>query len=38
MLEVGMEDKVHVDEGKDFHILGADALKARKSVIVLTLG
>jgi hypothetical protein len=33
-----MEEKVHIDEGKEFHILGADEMKAREPVTVRTLG
>ena len=31
-----MEDEARVDEGKEFHILGADELKAREPMIVRT--
>ena len=32
-----MEDEARLDEGKEFHILGADELKEREPVTVRTL-
>jgi hypothetical protein len=37
-MKVWMEDEAPIDEGKEFHILGADELKARELVTVRTLG
>ena len=33
-----MEEEARIGEGKEFHILGADELKAREPVTVPTLG
>jgi hypothetical protein len=33
MLQVWMEEVAHIGEGKEFHILGVDELKAREPTV-----